>query len=180
MFDKPNIVEAPAGQDPRWRAVALRDRTFDGQFYYAVKTTGVYCRPSCAARAARPENVSFYASCEDAERAGFRPCKRCKPNEMSLVAQNAAKVAEICRVIETAPQIPSLNAMAGRAGLSPSHFHRLFKTITGVTPRAYAPIVPSVSGRRLPSLIRRSPKRSIARGSIQAEGSTKPQTRCWA
>ena len=138
MFDKPNIVETTAGLDPRWRAVTLRDRTFDGQFYYAVTTTGVYCRPSCTARAARPENVTFYASCEDAERAGFRPCKRCKPNEPSLVAQNAAKVAEICRVIETAPQIQSLNAMARRAGLSPSHFHRLFKTVTGVTPRAYA------------------------------------------
>jgi methylphosphotriester-DNA--protein-cysteine methyltransferase len=72
MCNKADFMEA-AGQDPRWRAVALRDRTFDGQFYYAVKTTGVYCWPSCAARKAKPENVSFYASCGDAERAGFRP-----------------------------------------------------------------------------------------------------------
>jgi AraC family transcriptional regulator of adaptative response/methylated-DNA-[protein]-cysteine methyltransferase len=138
MFDRLNIVEATAGLDPRWRAVTRRDRNFDGQFYYAVTTTGVYCRPSCGARAARPENVRFYATCEEAERASFRPCKRCKPNEPSLVAQNATKVAEICRAIETAPQIPNLDAMAKRAGLSPSHFHRLFKAITGVTPRAYA------------------------------------------
>jgi AraC family transcriptional regulator of adaptative response/methylated-DNA-[protein]-cysteine methyltransferase len=137
MCNKADIMEA-AGQDPRWRVVALRDRTFDGQFYYAVKTTGVYCRPSCAARKAKPENVSFYASCEDAERAGFRPCKRCKPNGPSLAARHAAKVAEICRGIETAIQIPSLNEMASRAGMSAYHFHRLFKAVTGVTPTAYA------------------------------------------
>jgi AraC family transcriptional regulator of adaptative response/methylated-DNA-[protein]-cysteine methyltransferase len=138
MFNTPDIVEAPPGQDPRWQAIVSRDRNFDGHFYYAVKTTGVYCRPSCAARAAKPNNVSFYASCADAEQAGFRPCKRCKPNEPGFVERHAAKVAEICRNIETAPQIPSLNEMAGRAGVSPSHFHRLFKSVTGVTPRAYA------------------------------------------
>ena len=137
MCNKADIMEA-AGQDPRWRVVALRDRTIDGQFYYAVKTTGVYCRPSCAARKAKPENVSFYASCEDAERAGFRPCKHCKPNEPSLAARHAAKVAEICWGIETAIQIPSLNEMASRAGMSAYHFHRLFKAVTGVTPTAYA------------------------------------------
>jgi AraC family transcriptional regulator, regulatory protein of adaptative response / methylated-DNA-[protein]-cysteine methyltransferase len=136
MCNKADIMEA-AGQDPRWRVVALRDRTFDGQFYYAVKTTGVYCRPSCAARKAKPENVSSYASCEDAERAGFRPCKRCKPNEPSLAARHAAKVAEICRGIETAIQIPSLNEMASRAGMSAYHFHRLFKAVTTVTGAIY-------------------------------------------
>ena len=137
MLNEPD-GETQEGQDPRWQAVALRDRRFDGQFYYAVRTTGVYCRPSCAARKAKPENVSFYPTCEEAERAGFRPCKRCAPNEPSQAEQHAAKVAEICRGIETAPEIPSLNEMASRAGMSPSHFHRLFKTITGVTPRAYA------------------------------------------
>jgi AraC family transcriptional regulator, regulatory protein of adaptative response / methylated-DNA-[protein]-cysteine methyltransferase len=95
MFDKSNIVEVPADQDPRWQAVAARDRNFDGHFYYAVKTTGVYCRPSCAARAAKPENVSFHLTCADAERAGFRPCKRCRPDEPALAEQHAAKVAEI-------------------------------------------------------------------------------------
>jgi AraC family transcriptional regulator of adaptative response/methylated-DNA-[protein]-cysteine methyltransferase len=138
MHKQRKIGEAPAGQDPRRDAIVARDRKFDGQFYYAVKTTGVYCRPSCAARAAKPENVSFYATREDAERAGFRPCKRCKPNELGLAEQHAAKVAGICRGIETAEEIPSLSDMASKAGMSIHHFHRLFKTITGMTPRAYA------------------------------------------
>lgn len=77
MFAKSNIVEVPAGHDPRWQAVVARDRNFDGRFYYSVKTTGVYCRPSCAARVAKPENVSFHVTRADAEQAGFRPCKRC-------------------------------------------------------------------------------------------------------
>jgi AraC family transcriptional regulator of adaptative response/methylated-DNA-[protein]-cysteine methyltransferase len=138
MFPKSNIAGIAAEQHPRWQAVALRDRNFDGHFYYCVKTTGVYCRPSCAARLAKPMNVSFFASRDDAERAGFRPCKRCKPNEPALAVQHAAKIAKICRVIETAPEIPSLDEMGRKAGLSAYHFHRLFKAVTGVTPRAYA------------------------------------------
>ena len=70
-----------APNDQRWESLTNRDPSADGTFYYSVKTTGVYCRPSCAARSARRENVQFHASREDAERAGFRPCKRCKPNE---------------------------------------------------------------------------------------------------
>jgi AraC family transcriptional regulator, regulatory protein of adaptative response / methylated-DNA-[protein]-cysteine methyltransferase len=138
MFAKSNIAGIAAEQDPRWQAVALRDRNFDGHFYYAVKTTGVYCRPSCPARAAKPGNVSFYASCEDAEGAGFRPCKRCNPDKPPLADRQAAKVGEICRTIEAAEEIPSLGELARKAGLSAYHFHRLFKAITGVTPRAYA------------------------------------------
>jgi AraC family transcriptional regulator of adaptative response/methylated-DNA-[protein]-cysteine methyltransferase len=138
MLTKLDSVEVPAGQDVRWLAVAARDRNFDGHFYYAVKTTGVYCRPSCAARAAKTGNISFHATREDAERAGFRPCKRCKPNELALAGRHAAKIAEICRHIEATPDIQSLQEMASRAGLSLYHFHRLFKAITGVTPRAYA------------------------------------------
>ncbi|MGH6849700.1 MAG: bifunctional DNA-binding transcriptional regulator/O6-methylguanine-DNA methyltransferase Ada [Methylocella sp.] len=138
MFDKSKSVELPADQDPRWQAVATRDRNFDGQFYYCVKTTGVYCRPSCAARLAKPRNVSFFASCEDAERAGFRPCKRCKPNEPALAQQRVAKIAKICRDIESAGEIPTLGELARKASLSAYHFHRLFKTVTGVTPRDYA------------------------------------------
>ena len=72
--------------DPRWRAILKRDRRFDGQFFYAVKTTGVYCRPSCAARP-KPENVVIYGSCDDAERAGFRACKRCHPKETALLVK---------------------------------------------------------------------------------------------
>ena len=124
--------------DPRWAAVVARDPAADGTFFYSVKTTGVYCRPSCAARLARPENVRFHATCADAERAGFRPCKRCKPNQRPLVEQHAAKVAEICRLIEDAETVPGLEELASHAGLSTYHFHRVFKAVTGLTPRAYA------------------------------------------
>jgi AraC family transcriptional regulator of adaptative response/methylated-DNA-[protein]-cysteine methyltransferase len=137
-FDKAKIAKTPADRDPRWRAVLARDPAFDGQFFYCVKTTGVYCRPSCAARRARPENVCFHLSCEDAERAGYRPCRRCRPNEPAPLQLRAAKVAEICRAIEAAETIPNLGELARAAGLSAAHFHRLFKAIAGVTPRAYA------------------------------------------
>lgn len=124
--------------DPRWTAVIARDRRQDGKFFYSVKTTGVYCRPSCAARPARPENVAFHSTAVDAERAGFRPCKRCRPNEASLAEQRAARVAELCRFIEEAEQLPTLVELAGRAGLSVYHLHRVFKEVTGLTPKAYA------------------------------------------
>lgn len=121
-----------------WNAVKARDRSFDGKFYYSVATTGVYCRPSCPARLANRENVAFHASCRAAERAGFRPCKRCKPNEPSLHDRYAAKVAEACRLIADAEEPPKLDALAHSVGLSPYHFHRVFKAIAGVTPKAYA------------------------------------------
>jgi AraC family transcriptional regulator, regulatory protein of adaptative response / methylated-DNA-[protein]-cysteine methyltransferase len=98
----------------------------------------VYCRPSCAARLARPENVQFHATCEDAEKAGFRPCKRCKPNEPPAAEQQAAKIAQVCRLIEKSEETPGLEQLAKYAGLSRYHFHRVFKAITGLTPKAYA------------------------------------------
>jgi AraC family transcriptional regulator of adaptative response/methylated-DNA-[protein]-cysteine methyltransferase len=119
-------------------ALAIRDPQQDGRFFYSVKTTGVYCRPSCAARAARPENVAFHLTAADAERAGFRPCKRCKPDQPSPAKQQAARMAELCRFIENASEIPSLDELAQRAGMSPHHLHRVFKDVTGVTPKAYA------------------------------------------
>jgi AraC family transcriptional regulator of adaptative response/methylated-DNA-[protein]-cysteine methyltransferase len=124
--------------DPRWAAVATRDSAADGSFFYSVRTTGVYCRPSCAARPARPENVDFHASTADAERAGFRPCKRCKPDQIALAEQHAAMVAGLCRFIEGAEQAPTLDELAERAGMSRYHLHRVFKEATGVTPKAYA------------------------------------------
>ena len=124
--------------DPRWSAVTQRDRGADGRFVYAVRTTGVYCRPSCAARAARPENVSFHASAAEAERAGFRPCRRCHPERPVSADPHAATIAALCRHLETADQAPTLADLAARAGLSPHHLHRVFKAATGVTPRAYA------------------------------------------
>jgi AraC family transcriptional regulator of adaptative response/methylated-DNA-[protein]-cysteine methyltransferase len=125
-------------KDPRWASVAARDPAADGKFYYSVDTTGVYCRPSCGARRARPENVRFHATRQDAEKAGFRPCKRCRPDELSLTEQHAAKIAAVCRLIEQSEETPSLEQLAQHAGLSLYHFHRLFKAITGVTPRQYA------------------------------------------
>jgi AraC family transcriptional regulator of adaptative response/methylated-DNA-[protein]-cysteine methyltransferase len=124
--------------DPRWKAVVARDRNADGQFFYSVRTTGVYCRPSCAARKAKPENVAFHATPGDAERAGFRACKRCRPDRLSLPAPHAALVSELCRFIETADRVPTLAQLARRAGVSPHHLHRIFRAVAGVTPRAYA------------------------------------------
>lgn len=124
--------------DPRWALVVARDRSADGTFYYSVRTTGVYCRPSCAARRARPENVRFFTSREDAENAGFRPCKRCRPDQPSLAEHYAAKVIAACRYIEASETLPSLEDVAAHVGLSTSYFHRLFKQVTGLTPRAYA------------------------------------------
>ena len=124
--------------DSRWAAVVARDPKADGKFFYSVRTTGVYCRPSCGSRQAKRENVTFHASIAAAERAGFRPCKRCKPDQAPLAAQHAATIAKICRRIEGAEKIPTLSVLACEANLSPYHFHRLFKSITGLTPKAYA------------------------------------------
>lgn len=132
------ILASAIVNDPRWASVVARDPAADGKFVYSVRTTGVYCRPSCPARPALPENLQFHATCADAERAGFRPCKRCKPDQPSLVEQHAAKVTEICRVIEQAETMPTLEALARQAGLSAYHFHRVFKAATGLTPREYA------------------------------------------
>lgn len=138
MSEKITHRAAATENDPRWASVLARSIGADGAFYYSVRTTEVYCRPSCAARLPRPENVRFHATREDAELAGFRPCKRCKPDRPSLVEQHAAKVTEACRLIETSPAVPRLDELAARAGVSTFHFHRMFKSVTGLTPRAYA------------------------------------------
>ena len=127
----PRPAHGPSGteKDSRWAAIVARDRTADGTFYYSVKTTGVYCRPSCGARLANPANVQFHLTAADAERAGFRPCKRCKPTEPPLERRHAATIAKVCREIETEESMPSLASLASRAGLSPHHFHRIFKAL---------------------------------------------------
>ena len=132
------LLPAYASDAERWAAVLRRDSNADGKFYYAVRTTGVYCRPSCPSRHALRENVSFHESCVAAEQAGFRPCKRCRPNEAGLAVRHGAAVAKACRLIETADELPDLATLANAAGMSPFHFHRLFKAATGVTPKAYA------------------------------------------
>ncbi|KWT73883.1 Regulatory protein of adaptative response [Variovorax sp. WDL1] len=139
MMSNPNEIRAlRTASDPRWAAVVARETAADGRFFYSVRSTGVYCRPSCGARQPRPENVAFHATAADAERAGFRPCRRCKPDQPARAAQQAAQVAELCRFIENADETPTLGALAERAGLSSFHLHRIFKEVTGLTPKAYA------------------------------------------
>ena len=129
--------------EARWQAVRTRDAKADGSFWYGVRSTGVYCRPSCPSRPARRENVSFWSSPAEAEAAGFRPCRRCRP-EAGAAAPHAAAIERACRAIEAAEAAgadaapPSLDALAQIAGLSPYHFHRVFKALTGLTPRQYA------------------------------------------
>jgi len=124
--------------EQRWAAVLRRDGAADGIFYYSVRSTGVYCRPSCAARRALRANVRFHASCAAAELAGFRPCLRCKPDQASLAERHAAAVAQVCRLIDAAVEELDLDALARAAGMSRFHFHRVFKAHTGITPKAYA------------------------------------------
>jgi AraC family transcriptional regulator of adaptative response/methylated-DNA-[protein]-cysteine methyltransferase len=132
--DEKSAVEA----DPRWGRVLVRDRSADGQFWYAVATTGVYCRPSCPSRTANPKNVSLIGSLAEAKATGFRPCKRCNPDGPSVDVENAAIVAKACRLIERSEEVPSLTGLAKAANLSTSHFHRVFKSVTGLTPKDYA------------------------------------------
>ncbi|QOL51263.1 bifunctional DNA-binding transcriptional regulator/O6-methylguanine-DNA methyltransferase Ada [Massilia litorea] len=132
------IAEPYASLDARWAAVQSRDRAADGVFVYSVRTTGVYCRPSCGARPALRANVAFHASCAEAEAAGFRPCLRCKPGQPPLSERQAQLVAEACRLIDAQDEAPDLDAVARAVGMSRFHFQRVFKTHAGVTPKAYA------------------------------------------
>ena len=125
-------------QDPRWSSLVNRDPNADGKFFFSVASTGVYCRPSCGARTPRPENVHFFATIGEAEAAGYRACKRCKPDELDPANKVVAKIAAACRFIENADSTPSLETLAKRAGMSRFHFHRTFKAVTGITPAAYA------------------------------------------
>lgn len=127
--------------DPRWAQVCARDPAAEGQFFYAVASTGVYCRPSCAARTPRPEHVSFHASRADAEAAGFRPCQRCRPDLPPRAERQAQLVAGLCQRIDAALAAgdppPSLAQLAHHAGLGPHHLQRVFKAVTGLSPRGW-------------------------------------------
>lgn len=125
-------------RDPRWAAVLARDAAADGRFWYSVASTGVYCRPSCGARTPRPENVHFHASAAEAEQAGFRPCQRCRPDLPPRAERDAARVAALCRHIDAAESTPTLTELAQLSGWSPSHLQRVFKAVTGLSPREYA------------------------------------------
>lgn len=120
--------------DPRFALLRARDKGADGSFVYSVRTTGVYCRPSCAARPARPENIAFYDTPAQAAAAGFRACKRCKPDAVgSPEAERMRAIAEHVRA--RAEELLDLPTLAAMAGLSPTHFQRAFKAVVGVSPR---------------------------------------------
>lgn len=131
----------PVSDDAMWHAVVHRIADFDGTFFYSVATTGVYCRPSCPSRQALRRHVSFHASCAAAEAAGFRPCKRCRPDQVQPHRGQIEIVARACKMIEAAEDPVALDELAASVNLSPYHFHRLFKKRVGVTPKAYAETV---------------------------------------
>jgi AraC family transcriptional regulator of adaptative response/methylated-DNA-[protein]-cysteine methyltransferase len=126
-------VQAESGAEARWRAVA--SRAADDSFVYAVATTGVYCRPECPSRRPRRENVEFFESCQEAEAAGYRACRRCRPDE---VGRQQLAVARIQHLLETAEPEPTLARLGVEVGLAPTHLQRLFKRRTGLTPKQYA------------------------------------------
>jgi AraC family transcriptional regulator of adaptative response/methylated-DNA-[protein]-cysteine methyltransferase len=128
----------PVADDPRWVRIAARDKTADGHLWYSVATTGVYCRPSCPSRTANPDNVQLHDTLQSARATGFRPCRRCNPDGLSLQSENAVLIAKACRIIEKSEEEPSLETLADAIGRSPSHFHRVFKAATGLTPKQYA------------------------------------------
>lgn len=160
---------AAVAVDWRWGAIAARDARADGRFVFAVKTTGIYCRPSCPARRPKSENVLFFERVRDAEQAGFRPCKRCRPWQEAQADDRVAVVEAACRFLECQlgddrPGVP-LAVLARRAGFSASHFHRIFKSVTGLTPKAYAL---AVRERRLRRLLHSSMEKSVTTAILDA------------
>jgi AraC family transcriptional regulator of adaptative response/methylated-DNA-[protein]-cysteine methyltransferase len=152
------------GTAQQWAAIAGRDRMSDGQFVYGVRTTGVYCRPSCPSRSARRENVRFFDTTHDARAAGYRACKRCQPDVAPLELRQSEAVLVACRALEGSASGIALAELAGAAGLSAYHFHRIFKRVTGVTPKAY---FKAVQTRRLQSAL---PAASSVTEAIYAAG----------
>ncbi len=153
MVTSQNRREDQAHDDTQWRSIVARDRAADGRFVFAVTTTGIFCRPSCPARRARREHVRFFETPVAAVRAGFRACRRCDPE--SVEPRHVAIVTTACRLLdEPTDGPPRLEALARAAGLSASHFHRVFKATTGLTPREYAA---GARGRRVRQLLVSSP-----------------------
>lgn len=132
------MSERASTTDHRWTAVVERDATADGAFFYAVRSTGVVCRPGCASRTPKRANVAFFDTLEEAERAGYRRCKRCTPGEPSADERLAAQIVRACRRLEHEEPEPTLDTLAAEAGLSRAHFQRAFKRVVGLTPKQYA------------------------------------------
>lgn len=124
--------------DAKWDAVVHNNSNADGTFYYAVMTTGVYCRPSCSSRLPNRANVEYFTSCKEAEIAGYRACKRCTPSAKSKALEIEQKIIRACRIVENSETHLKLDELAARVDLSSYHFHRLFKKIVGITPKQYA------------------------------------------
>jgi AraC family transcriptional regulator of adaptative response/methylated-DNA-[protein]-cysteine methyltransferase len=137
LFDM-NTTLAYEDDENRWKAVLAHDAAADGQFVYAVRTTGVYCQPSSTARRPKRENGEFFETAEAAEAAGYRCSRRTHSNQTSAATERAALVTRACRLIEASETPQSLDCLAAEVGMSPFHFHRLFKTETGLTPKAYS------------------------------------------
>jgi AraC family transcriptional regulator of adaptative response/methylated-DNA-[protein]-cysteine methyltransferase len=148
------VVQAIQDEE-RWAAVLAKDAQRDGTFVFAVKTTGIYCRPSCPARPAKRQNVAFFDTTVEAAHAGYRACKRCKPDGASQDQRRQALVLQACQAIERAidqgePNL-LLDDLATQVGLSPHHFHRIFKSTTGLTPRQYQK---AVQARRVSTVLK--------------------------
>lgn len=160
-------------EDPRWIAVTSRDPAADGTFVYAVKTTGVYCRPSCASRSAKRQNVVFYRAPEAAEAAGYRPCKRCRPTAAAADDPALQRVRRACAAIDKALEEgesgpPALAPLARAVGTSPHHLLRLFQRHLGITPKEYA------DARRLELVKRHLKSGDGVAGALYAAGYGSP------
>jgi AraC family transcriptional regulator, regulatory protein of adaptative response / methylated-DNA-[protein]-cysteine methyltransferase len=127
----------PLTDDQRWDGVLRKDTALDGVYFFAVKTTGIYCRPCCPSRTPQRVNVSFYDTAATARAAGYRACLRCAPDGLSKREQQTQAILQACRAIEASQERLSLQALASQVGISPHHFHRVFKDVTGVTPHDY-------------------------------------------
>ncbi len=159
MSPSPREPKLPRTEAARWAAVASRDRTADGHFFYSVGTTGIYCRPSCGSRLPLRKNVRFHESAKAAERSGFRPCKRCRPERARSEERGALLVRRACREIhegmDRGEPPPTLLRLAKAAGWSPFHFHRVFKLHTGLTPKGY---VDALRRERTQRALKRAPR----------------------
>ncbi|WP_439472259.1 Ada metal-binding domain-containing protein [Brevundimonas sp.] len=133
-------INAPASLSRHRRLAQIyrRDPRAEGRFWYSVVTTGVYCRPTCPSRHARPENIRLHDTLEEARATGFRPCLRCRPEAPALRDRHRELVEAACRHIETRGAAPSPRELADAVGVSQSHLYRLFRRLTGMTPSAYA------------------------------------------
>lgn len=145
MKREPNSFVSIEGihQENWWQATVARDRNFDGTFVFAVRSTGIYCRPSCPARRTRRERVLFFQLPEIAEQAGFRPCLRCRPNEVAIRDPRVKLVQRACRYIEESDHLestPTLADLGAHVQISPYYLQRTFKRIMGITPHQYAEV----------------------------------------